>query len=219
MNQPTARDRILDTAKRLFYRDGLRATGIDKIIAESGVAKMSLYRHFPSKNDLIAAFLDWRHAHWTTWFTEAVEARWTRTPTLCVLADVLGAWFEEDDFRGCAFINAVAETGGADAADVAGASQRTLAQRHKAGLEAYIAELAVRLQLSAPALVAQEAMLCIDGMIVRAQFQRDPQIVAAGRRLLARIENDGKRVKAEKLDKSGKHGKHGKHGKRAEKVI
>ena len=68
MAQPSARDHILDTAKRLFYRDGFRATGIDRIVAESGVAKMSLYRHFPSKDDLIAAFLDWRHAHWTAWF-------------------------------------------------------------------------------------------------------------------------------------------------------
>lgn len=214
MTQPTARDRILDTAKRLFYRDGLRATGIDKIIAESGVAKMSLYRHFPSKNDLIAAFLDWRHDHWMTWFTTAVEARWTRTPTLGVLADVLGAWFEQEDFRGCAFINAVAETGAGEAAD---SSQRVLAQRHKAGLEAYIGELAVRLQLSAPGLVAQEAMLCVDGMIVRAQFQRDPQIVAAGRRLLARIEHDGRPMKPEKLEKPDKAAKHGKHAKRADK--
>ena len=54
----SARDRILNTALRLFYRDGVRATGIDRIIAESGVAKMSFYRHFPSKNDLIRTFLE-----------------------------------------------------------------------------------------------------------------------------------------------------------------
>lgn len=214
MTQPTARDRILDTAKRLFYRDGLRATGIDRIIAESGVAKMSLYRHFPSKNDLITAFLDWRHEHWMTWFTAAVEARWTRTPTLTVLADVLGAWFEQDDFRGCAFINAVAETGAGEAAD---SSQRVQAQRHKVSLELYIAALATRLQLEDAALVAQEAMLCVDGMIVRAQFGRDPRIVAAGRRLLARIEQNAKPAKNEKSDKPVKPAKHGKHGKPAKR--
>ena len=56
-----ARERILVTAHELFYRDGLRATGIDRLIAESGVAKLTFYRHFPSKDDLIRTFLDYRH--------------------------------------------------------------------------------------------------------------------------------------------------------------
>lgn len=189
--QPSARDRILDTARRLFYRDGLRATGIDRIIAESGVAKMSLYRHFPSKAHLIAAFLDWRHEYWMGWFTAAVEARWTQEAGLAVLADVLGDWFEQDDFRGCAFINSVAETGPDDESQPL---QQALV--HKEGLEAYLAELAGRLGLRDPGQVAQEAMLCVEGMIVRAQMRRDPQVVAAGRRLLARIEQDARALPA-----------------------
>src|SRR6218665_2250806 len=63
-----ARDRILVTAHQLFYRDGIRATGIDRIIAESGVAKLTFYRHFPSKDDLVLAFLDYRHDRWLAWF-------------------------------------------------------------------------------------------------------------------------------------------------------
>lgn len=185
MTQPSARDRIFDTARRLFYRDGLRATGIDRIIAESGVAKMSLYRHFPSKNHLITAFLDWRHDYWMTWFTAAVEARWARRAELAVLADALDEWFMQDDFRGCAFINTVAETGAGDAPE-----HVRQAQAHKDDLEAYIGALAGRLGLDAPGEVAQEAMLCVEGMIVRAQMRRGPQVAAAGRRLLARIEHD-----------------------------
>jgi AcrR family transcriptional regulator len=186
MAQPSARDRILDTAKRLFYRDGFRATGIDRIVAESGVAKMSLYRHFASKDDLIAAFLDWRHDHWTSWFTAAVDARLARNEGLVAVADVLGEWFAQDDFRGCAFINAVAETGATD-------DPRHLEQavRHKRDLERYLGIVAARLGLAAPEQVAEEAMLCVEGMIVRAQMTPDPRIVAAGRRLLARIERDG----------------------------
>jgi AcrR family transcriptional regulator len=189
MTQPSARERILDTARSLFYRDGLRATGIDRIIAESGVAKMSLYRHFPSKNDLIAAFLDWRHTHWMEWFAGSVDARLAATPELAVLADALGEWFGQDDFRGCAFINAVAETG-------AGEEGQHLPRAivHKESLEAYIADVARRLGLDEPTLVAQEALLCVEGMIVRAQFRRDPAIVAAGRRVLARIERDARAV-------------------------
>jgi len=181
----SARDRILDVAKRLFYRDGYRATGIDKIIAEAGVAKMSFYRHFPSKNDLIADFLAWRHADWMAWFTAAVEARYAQRAELAIIADALGDWFAQEDFRGCAFINSVAETGATD-------EPRHLGQaiEHKAGLERYIAGLAQRLGLAQPQQVAQEAMLCVEGMIVRAQMKYDPQIVGAGRRLLARIERD-----------------------------
>eukprot|EP01031_Cornospumella_fuschlensis_P009142 gene9142-11228_t len=61
MNDSTlpARDRILVTAHDLFYRDGIRATGIDRIIAESGVAKLTFYRHFPSKDELVKAFLNY----------------------------------------------------------------------------------------------------------------------------------------------------------------
>jgi AcrR family transcriptional regulator len=184
MAQASARDRILDVAKRLFYRDGFRATGIDKIIAESGVAKMSFYRNFPSKNHLITAFLEWRHEHWMTWFIGAVEPRWQRQPGLEVLADALGEWFAQDDFRGCAFINSVAETGVSDEP-----RHLELAVSHKGGLEQYIVTLAERLGLVMPQQVAQEAMLCLEGMIVRAQMRRDADIVAAGCRLLARIEH------------------------------
>ena len=193
MTQPSARDRILDVAKRLFYRDGFRATGIDRIIAESGVAKMTLYRHFPSKSDLIAAFLDWRHDYWMDWFTASVEARLADRAELDVVADALGEWFAQDDFRGCAFINSVTETGATD-------DPRHLRQAvaHKQGLEAYLAGVAARLGLEAPDDVAQEAMLCIEGMIVRAQFGRDGRIVDAGRRLLARIERDARPVRRRK---------------------
>jgi AcrR family transcriptional regulator len=187
MTQPSARDRILEAAKRLFYRDGFRATGIDKIIAESGVAKMSLYRNFASKHDLITAFLDWRHEHWMSWFVSAVESRYANKAELSILADALDEWFSAEDFRGCAFINSVAETG---------ASEEThhvdMAISHKDGVERYIAEFAGRLGLRDPGQVAEEAMLCLEGMIVRTQMKRDPRILEAGRRMLARIEQDAK---------------------------
>jgi len=69
---PAARDRILLTAHDLFYGEGVRATGIDRVIAESGVTKVTFYRHFPSKNDLVRAFLDYRHERWMHWFVDAL---------------------------------------------------------------------------------------------------------------------------------------------------
>jgi AcrR family transcriptional regulator len=144
MPTPSARDRILDTAARLFYRDGYRGTGIDRIIAESGVAKMSLYRHFPSKNDLIVAYLERRHDYWMGWFRGGVRGGW-RSGNLDVMADALGEWFATEDFRGCSFINMIAEAGGG-----AGDDPRLLAQAvaHKASLEDFVTGIARDLGLS-----------------------------------------------------------------------
>jgi AcrR family transcriptional regulator len=72
----SGRERVLETAYRLFSRHGTRAVGVDRIIAESGVAKMTLYRNFASKDDLILAFLELREERWTRgWLQDTVEAR------------------------------------------------------------------------------------------------------------------------------------------------
>jgi AcrR family transcriptional regulator len=106
-----ARERILETAYELFSRHGTRAVGVDAIVAQSGVAKMSLYRNFASKDELILAFLELREARWTrAWLKEEIEAR-ADTPAARLLAifDVFGAWFQRDDFEGCSFINVMLE--------------------------------------------------------------------------------------------------------------
>jgi AcrR family transcriptional regulator len=100
-----ARTRILDTAYELFSRHGARSVGVDRIIAEAGVAKMTLYRHFESKDDLVLAFLDLREERWTRdWLQDGIERR-ARKPegrTLAVF-DLLDEWFHRDDFESCAF--------------------------------------------------------------------------------------------------------------------
>jgi AcrR family transcriptional regulator len=107
----SARERILDTAYELFSRHGIRAVGVDRIIETSGVAKMSLYRHFPSKDDLVLAFLQEREERWTNaWLRAEVEQR-AAAPDERLLAifDVFGEWFGRDDFEGCSFINVLLE--------------------------------------------------------------------------------------------------------------
>src|SRR5437870_1437547 len=91
--------RILVTAHDLFYRQGIRATGIDQVIAESGVAKRTFYRHYPAKNDLILAFLEYRHRNFIVWLVDALT-RHGSTPRAIVPA--LEESFKGDDFRGCA---------------------------------------------------------------------------------------------------------------------
>ena len=104
------RQRILDTADRLFYAEGVRAVGIDRIIAESGVAKMTLYSHFRSKDDLILAVLQYREPRFMAWFGESMERHVGEgMDRLGALFAALKEWFETPAFRGCAFINASVE--------------------------------------------------------------------------------------------------------------
>jgi AcrR family transcriptional regulator len=109
--RPTARDRILETAYELFSRHGTRAVGVDRIIAECGIAKMTLYRNFPSKDDLILAFLEERDARWTrAWLQAEAEARGdTPGRRLLAIFDTFDTWFARNDFEGCSFINVMLE--------------------------------------------------------------------------------------------------------------
>ena len=108
-----ARERILDTAYELFSRHGVRAVGVDRIIAEANVAKMTLYHHFATKDDLIRAFLELRDERWTReWFQAEVERR-AATPADHALTvfDVFDAWFHRSDFESCPFLRTVLELG------------------------------------------------------------------------------------------------------------
>ena len=96
----SARERILDTAYDLFSRHGTRAVGVDRIIAECGIAKMTLYRNFPSKDDLILAFLDQRAERWThEWLvTEAAKRGGDPAHRLLAIFDTFDGWFRQEDF-------------------------------------------------------------------------------------------------------------------------
>jgi len=111
MATTSGRERILETAYELFSRYGTKAVGVDRIIAESGAAKMTLYRNFASKDELILAFLERREERWTrAWLQSEVEARAdTGAGRLLAIFDVFGEWFERDDFEGCSFINVMLE--------------------------------------------------------------------------------------------------------------
>ena len=107
-----ARARILDAAYDLFSRRGIRAVGIEAIIARSGVARMTLYRNFASKEELVLAFLERREERWTREWLQGEVARRATDPAERLLAifDVFDGWFREEDFEGCAFINVMLET-------------------------------------------------------------------------------------------------------------
>lgn len=163
METPSARERILRTAHDLFYRDGIRATGVDRLIAESGVAKLTFYRHFASKDELVRAFLEYRHARWMAWFVDALGRHGAHQGRgVQALVDALEEWFRDPGFRGCAFVNSVVEVG----ASVDGALD--IARQHKLEMEQVIGELLPA--GPARAAWARTLGLAVDGAVVRAQM-------------------------------------------------
>lgn len=107
-----AKERILTAAYELFSQHGIGAVGIDTIIAKAGVAKMSLYRHFKSKEELVLAFLAMRESLWTHEWLENEMLATSKIPTTRLLAifDIFDRWFQEPDFEGCSFINVLLES-------------------------------------------------------------------------------------------------------------
>lgn len=103
------RDQLLNTAENLFYREGYHATGIDRILAEAGVAKMTLYKHFKSKDELILAVLDARHELMLTRLRERAARLPPREALLGIFDGLHGMIHGNDAFCGCLFINAAAE--------------------------------------------------------------------------------------------------------------
>lgn len=158
-----ARERILLTAHDLFYGEGIRATGIDRVIAESGVTKVTFYRHFPSKSDLVREYLEYRHRYWMDWFIVAVRRHGGGARAIL---PTMAEWFSDKRFRGCAFINGVVELGSV-MPDVI-----EIAQRHKQEMTSAIANLLPPSRERAKR--AQAVALAIDGAIIRAQFDQTP---------------------------------------------
>ena len=169
-----ARERILLTAHNLFYREGIRATGIDHIIAESGVTKVTFYRHFPSKNNLILEYLEFRHKNWMAWFVDALQRH---GGSIHAIVPALQEWFGDAHFRGCAFINSVSEFGSTLPEVV------QITQRHKQEMTSAIENLlpaSKHRQRNAQAIA-----LAIDGAIIRAQIDQSPVVaLSALERLL-----------------------------------
>lgn len=160
-----ARERILKAASALFYQKGFRGVGIDEIVERSGVTKMTLYKHFASKDQLIAEFLRRRDQWWQEWFTSTVEQR-AVTPGERLLAvfDVLGEWFQSPGFRGCAFINAVAELADCEHPG------HTVSLEHKEVVHTYLRRMSAETGVSDPQRLAYQLMLLVEGAIVMAQM-------------------------------------------------
>jgi AcrR family transcriptional regulator len=164
VKQPGARQRILDAAYDLFSRHGVRAVGVDAIVEQSGVARMTLYRHFGSKDALVLAFLEDREERWTKeWLRSEVERRATDpAQRLLAIFDVFDEWFQRDDFEGCSFINVLLEIDDR-ASEVHRASADQLAR-----IRSFVARLAVDAGVGDAERLAHKWHILMKGSIVAA---------------------------------------------------
>lgn len=162
-----ARDRVLETADRLFYEHGVRAVGIDRVIAEAGIAKATLYTHFPSKDDLILAVLQYREKSVLDFFRTAMDRHARKGPLRAFFA-ALKEWFESPGFRGCAFQNAAIEL--ADPNHPGTAFARGHKERFSELLRGFVEETVGR----SAAKLAPAVGLLVEGAIVTAVVQGTP---------------------------------------------
>jgi AcrR family transcriptional regulator len=166
--KPDMKERILATADRLFYLRGIRAIGVDTVAAEIGISKRTLYNHFPSKDALISAYLERR----------LVQPRASdKPPAEQILAtfDSLERRFSARDFRGCPFVNAVAEMGAEDR------GVRKIAIAFKESRRLWFRDLLVRLGVAEPEALATQLALLVDGAIAQDLVRNDPAMARAAK--------------------------------------
>lgn len=164
----SAREKILQTASRLFYAQGIRGTGIDTIIAESDVAKMTFYKYFPSKQNLVMEFLRVGEASWMEGLRQRAESKKHPRGQILAVFDFLEDWFTSPDFRGCALINTSVES-----PDRAQAEYQMVRQL-KRQLAQYLKAKATQGKFKNSKVVAERLLLLIDGAIVRATMDCTP---------------------------------------------
>lgn len=157
------RERILEVAYTLFSTRGVRDVGIDEIIQDASVAKATFYRHFPSKDELVLAFLDERRERWTLDFVEARARGRGATPEARLLAifDIFDEWFNTPEFEGCSFINVVLEMRPSHAAGRAGIE-------HLAEIRDIVTRLADEAELDDPTDFAHDWHILMKGSIIAA---------------------------------------------------
>ena len=170
-----ARDRILTTADDLFREHGLRGVGIDRIIAESGVAKSTLYAHFPSKDELAEAYLRQADERWRGLLRQAAIAVGSNPKDQLIgMFDAVSDAFLRHGFYGCTFINAATES-------EPGSRAQAATIEHKRTVREWVRFLAEAAEARDPAGLAIQLTLLIDGTLAAGKLEQDPAMPAAAK--------------------------------------
>lgn len=177
----TPHQRILDVARELFCRNGIHATGIDRILAQAGASKMTLYARFGSKEELVRAVLREEGSAWRRAFFAALDQEPDPAARLHRVVPAMADWFHDEHFYGCAFMNAVAEHTKGEA------WLRALASEHHAAILAYLGAQAEAAGYAEPGLLARQLLLLIDGMIAAYIVSGDEAVLQVAAKSLVAI--------------------------------
>jgi AcrR family transcriptional regulator len=167
-NKTSMKERILETADKLFYLQGIRAIGVDTIAAEIGISKRTLYNHFPSKDALITAYLERR-------FVQPKPSEKPPAEQILATFDSLERRFASKDFRGCPFVNAVAELGREDK------SVRKIALAFKESRRLWFRERLAQIGVAEADALATQLALLVDGSIAQDLVRNDPAMARAAK--------------------------------------
>jgi len=168
------REKILDTASELFYKKGIHRVGIDEIISQSGVAKMTLYKHFSSKNRLIEEVMRRRNEQWNHWFFETVEkCGGSPKERLIAIYDVLEDWFTAPDFGGCPFSMTASQL-----MDTQHSAYK-FCLAPKQAIYSYILKLVNEAKIDNAEELSQQLLVLIGGAIFMANLERSAAVPAA----------------------------------------
>jgi AcrR family transcriptional regulator len=176
----SARDRLLDAANELFYEEGVQTVGIDRVIEHAGVAKASLYNSFGSKDELVRAYLQRRHAIRQEAVTRALALVESPRDRVLAMFDLLGDLQRAGSYRGCAFVNASTE-----ARPGSGAEQATRSFRD--WLRSVFVELATEAGAADPQELARDLQLLYDGAGIAVRIDHDPDAAKSARRAAERL--------------------------------
>ena len=172
--KPSARERLLAAADELFYDEGVHTVGIDRVIEQAGVAKASLYNTFGSKEALIRAYLEGRHARTAERITRHIAHYDTPRERLLAVFEAQGELFAEPGFRGCAFVSASAEAHSGDQIEQA-------SDAYRAWIRRLLTDLAEQAGAADPAALARQLHLVYDGGGLSARMDHDPAAALVSR--------------------------------------
>jgi AcrR family transcriptional regulator len=171
----SARARLLAAADQLFYAEGVQSVGIDRVIELAGVARATLYNTFGSKEALVKAYLDARHAGTVSRLTSSIERQTDPRARLLAVFESQGELFGEPGFHGCAFVTASAEA-------APGSQVQVAADDYRAWIHDLFAELAAKAGAKDPHALASQLQLIYDGAGLAARMDRNPAVAVASRK-------------------------------------
>lgn len=172
---PSARERLIQAADTLFYREGIHATGIDRLVEAADVAKMTLYNNYSSKDELVAAWLTWRQENWEQNLASRLDRAESGTDRILAVFDAYLDSATEPGHRGCVFLNAAAEIPAAEH------PARAVVLSHKKSVRQFLVEQAREYGAQEPEELGEQLFVLLEGGVVTAGLRGDPGSIRAAR--------------------------------------